>query len=178
MTNKPDISLIITPLFCLSRAYSFYGSEYVISIANSDELCDLPTPEGVKTHKKFFFDDTDDPRDSLLIGPSKKDVSNIADLFSELPDPATSPVLIHCFAGISRSSATAYVLYCMAQGEGHEAEAMALTEASAPYGGIRPNRLLVAHADKILNREGKMIQALEDWYNKPKKELENKFFVH
>ncbi len=71
--------------------------------------------------------------------------------------------LVHCYAGISRSSAAVFALYCKDLGPGKETEAMAKTYESAPFKGIDPNPLMVAFADEILEREGKMIEALNEW---------------
>ena len=70
-----------------------------------------------------------------------------------------APFLVHCWAGISRSTAAAYILLCDIRGPGHEAAIARELRAHAPH--AQPNRLMIRHADQILGREGRMIAAVE-----------------
>jgi predicted protein tyrosine phosphatase len=75
------------------------------------------------------------------------------------------PLLIHCYAGISRSSAAAFVAACALNPDVDESEiARTLRRASA---NARPNRALVALADDALGRRGRMRQGLADVYHSP-----------
>jgi predicted protein tyrosine phosphatase len=69
------------------------------------------------------------------------------------------PILIHCYAGISRSTATAFITAC-AQNPGADEEgiALALREASP---SASPNRRFIALADAELGRSGRMSRAIE-----------------
>jgi predicted protein tyrosine phosphatase len=68
------------------------------------------------------------------------------------------PLIIHCFAGISRSTAAAYTTMCLLKPEASEAElAWRLREASAI---ATPNRLMIAHADALMGRKGRMNTAI------------------
>jgi len=71
----------------------------------------------------------------------------------------TDPLLVHCYAGISRSTATAYIAACMHNPDADEAQiAWALREASPT---ASPNRRFVALADASLGRNGRMREAIE-----------------
>lgn len=69
------------------------------------------------------------------------------------------PMLIHCWAGISRSTASMFMILCKFNPQADEAMILRRMRASAPH--IQPNRLLVAHADAILGRDGRMVEALD-----------------
>lgn len=70
-----------------------------------------------------------------------------------------APLLVHCFAGISRSTAAAYMLACAFSPQGREeALARALRTASPT---ATPNRLMIALADDMLDRRGRMIASVE-----------------
>jgi predicted protein tyrosine phosphatase len=71
----------------------------------------------------------------------------------------TAPMLIHCHAGISRSAASAFVLACARNPQGAEAAIARRIRAASPY--AQPNRLIVALADEILERGGRMTAAIE-----------------
>lgn len=69
-----------------------------------------------------------------------------------------NPILIHCYAGISRSTATAYITACLHNPAVDESEiALALRQASP---SAWPNRRFVALADAELGRGGRMNRAI------------------
>ena len=68
------------------------------------------------------------------------------------------PILIHCWAGISRSTASAFITACLHNPNTDEDEiAWALRDASPT---ASPNPRLVAHADALLGRSGRMSRAV------------------
>lgn len=72
--------------------------------------------------------------------------------------PRERPLLIHCWAGISRSTAAAFVSVCALAPHRDEAEiARALREASP---SATPNPRIVAVADALLGRSGRMVEAV------------------
>ena len=69
------------------------------------------------------------------------------------------PLVVHCWAGISRSTAAAFITLCTLNPRAPEdAIAQALRRASPT---ATPNRLLIALADEHLQREGRMVRAVE-----------------
>lgn len=70
----------------------------------------------------------------------------------------TTPLVINCFAGISRSTAAAYVVAAALMPQrGEEDLARELRELSP---SATPNLLLVGLGDRILGREGRMVAAI------------------
>jgi predicted protein tyrosine phosphatase len=70
-----------------------------------------------------------------------------------------APLVMHCYAGISRSTAGAFIGACALNPARDEASiARAIRSASAT---AMPNIMLVRHADRILGRDGRMIGAVE-----------------
>ena len=70
-----------------------------------------------------------------------------------------APIVMHCYAGISRSTAGAFITACAlnpARDEAGIARAIRGSSATA-----MPNVMLVGHADRILGRKGRMIAAVE-----------------
>jgi predicted protein tyrosine phosphatase len=71
----------------------------------------------------------------------------------------TKPLVIHCYAGISRSTAGAFVAACALNPQRDELSiAQALRQASAT---ATPNLRIVSLADRVLGREGRMRTAIE-----------------
>jgi predicted protein tyrosine phosphatase len=69
-----------------------------------------------------------------------------------------APVVIHCFAGISRSTAAAYTAFCALRPDADEAAAAARLRARSPE--ATPNARIIEMADRLLGRDGRMISAI------------------
>jgi predicted protein tyrosine phosphatase len=69
-----------------------------------------------------------------------------------------APLLIHCFAGVSRSTAAAFIAACAVIPHRDEAEIALAVRRNSPT--ATPNPRLVALADKMLGRKGRMIAAI------------------
>ncbi|MCW2276372.1 protein tyrosine phosphatase [Rhodoblastus acidophilus] len=68
-------------------------------------------------------------------------------------------MLVHCWRGIGRSPAAAFIVACALSPERAEAEISADMYRASP--SIQPNRLLVALGDAVMGRRGRMIDAIE-----------------
>jgi predicted protein tyrosine phosphatase len=90
-------------------------------------------------------------------GATDDDVRRIICLAESLR-AETGAVLVHCEAGVSRSSATALIMYACWLGPGYEREAMARVLEQRPI--AVPNRRMVEIGDRLLGREGRLVGAL------------------
>ena len=91
-------------------------------------------------------------------GATEEDVRRIINLAEQLRSE-TGTLLIHCEAGVSRSTATALIIHACWLGRGSEDEAMRRVVAQRPC--AVPNRRMVMLADKILHLNGKLLRARE-----------------
>jgi predicted protein tyrosine phosphatase len=91
------------------------------------------------------------------LGATEQDIRQIISLAEELRASA-GRVLIHCEAGVSRSSAAALIMYACWLGPGREREAMMRVLAQRPI--AVPNRRMVELADKLLDRRGRLVEVL------------------
>jgi predicted protein tyrosine phosphatase len=90
-------------------------------------------------------------------GPAPGDVRRLIRAAESLAE-RSGRVVIHCQAGISRSTAAAVIVYAVLLGEGCEEEAMARVLAAQEL--ARPNRRMIALADEMLQRGGRLIDAV------------------
>jgi len=121
--------------------------KYVVSIGGGDR--DNRPPYGFQEHpsqklRLFFEDDVYD----TPVGPKQHHMEKLVQ-FLERVD---GPVLFHCYAGVSRSTAAAYILLAMWLGPGKEQEAAHKLLEIRP--GAHPNPLMLQMAEEILGREG------------------------
>lgn len=95
------------------------------------------------------------------LGPSRDHVGRILGFVDAMLAGARTPirVYVHCHAGVSRSTATAYLTLARRHGAGREADAFAelLTLTVKPW----PNRSLIAHADELLGCGGRLLAPLD-----------------
>src|SRR5271169_6695028 len=68
------------------------------------------------------------------------------------------PMVIHCFAGVSRSTAAAYIAACALKPDGDEFAIARAIRAASPTAS--PNPRLIALADDALGRRGRMNEAI------------------
>jgi len=127
---------------------------HLISLLAPHEL--PPTPHGVarEQHLKVAMNDICEPMD----GQIHPDDGHIEEILSFAAGwQRDTPLLVHCYAGVSRSMATALILLCL-ESQGREKEAVSLLATRAPH--ARPNRLMVAIADRLLGCGGRLRAAV------------------
>jgi predicted protein tyrosine phosphatase len=121
-----------------------------------------PAPAGfdnVAPRHRFLFADTNEAEG----GPAVEDVERLIRAAQSLKE-RSGRVVIHCQAGISRSTAAATIFYAVLLGEGEEEDAIARVLAAREI--AIPNRRMIQIADELLGREGTLIAAVKkamDW---------------
>ena len=70
-----------------------------------------------------------------------------------------APMLIHCYAGVSRSTAAAFIAACALSPHRDEYEIATAIRRNSPT--ANPNARLIALADAMLQRDGRMSAAIQ-----------------
>ena len=96
------------------------------------------------------FDDISIPVDDYIL-PQKKHIEKALDFADSI---GNGSLIIHCVAGISRSSAIALAIIAKSLGIGKEDQAIKELQILNPY--CLPNKLVVKLADEILGHEMKL----------------------
>lgn len=122
-------------------------ADHVLSLISPDAVAPVVT----QRQTSLRFNDISEQREGL-IAPSAAMMETILAL------SGTPTLLIHCFAGVSRSTAAAYVLACAQRGPGEEEALAAQLRTLCPE--ATPNPLMVSLADTILSRDGAMSRAI------------------
>jgi predicted protein tyrosine phosphatase len=128
----------------------------LVSLVSEDEQPATPVGMLVDRHLRVVIHDINEP----LFGHILADERHIADLiaFVRAWPPDDGPMLIHCMAGISRSTAAALIALVTKAG-GREMEAAEQVRRVAPH--AYPNRRMIALADHLLKCDGRLIAARE-----------------
>jgi len=118
----------------------------------------IGTPPGLapENHLRLGVNDITEPMDEMIV-PDETVVGRIL-AFGRGWDERR-PMLIHCWAGISRSTATAFVLACERSPEADERLIARTLRQTAPHAS--PNRRIVGLADDMMDRRGRMVDAVE-----------------
>lgn len=85
------------------------------------------------------------------------------------------PLLVHCWGGISRSTATAFIAACLHNPQADEHEIAAAIRAASPT--AYPNTLIIDFADEILARRGRMRAAIDAMGRGDVAEVAEPFFI-
>lgn len=132
-------------------------SPKVAGVISIGSLTDHP-PAGYRTFPRakirLHFDDITEPTLGFL-PPEPEHIQRIINFGQNFTTEAPHYLLIHCWAGISRSTAAAYIVLCLTQ-----PEVVAAREVYRLRPQAQPNILMVRLADRILGRQGRMLTAL------------------
>ena len=127
----------------------------MISAINADIMPATPAAIPAGRHLRLAMHDIVDAQLDMTL-PAAAHVAELLDFVEDWD--RRDPMLIHCYAGISRSTAAAFIALCaLNPGTPEALIAKALRQSSDT---ASPNGLFVAIADKALGREGRMIEAL------------------
>lgn len=146
----------VCSLRALPEAARATGASQVLTVMKN--IAQVATPDGIapKRHLRLEFADIVAPREGETLASAEQVAEILA--FARAWD-RRAPLLIHCFAGVSRSTASAFMAACALRPDIEEQEwAMRLRHASPT---ATPNLHLVRLADAQLGREGRMIAAIE-----------------
>jgi predicted protein tyrosine phosphatase len=149
--------IVVCSLRAAHEQVASLGAKQAISILGPDS--EHPAFETVQgdDHLRLTFHDVASSTPGLT-APGAHDMAKLLG-FIRAWDKQT-PLLIHCWAGISRSTAAGYIATCLLQPTRDESELALALRAASP--SATPNPMLVALADDALGREGRMIRAIRN----------------
>jgi predicted protein tyrosine phosphatase len=131
------------------------GARHVVTLIKDVTLVHRPATVTAENHLLLDMDDITDHIEGY-VAPAEKHVHDLL-RFVRAWDRA-APLVVHCYAGISRSTAGAFVTACALNPRRDEAAiARALRDASPT---AMPNIRIVSIADRLLGRDGRMTAAI------------------
>jgi predicted protein tyrosine phosphatase len=144
------------------HAHAGCQARYIVSIL------DPGTPEPAAfahfaQHERLTltFHDIIEPMDGMVL-PQPEHMAEVLRFGRTLGRDGLETLLVHCHAGISRSTAAAVALLAQAYPKADGAALFAQIERTRPQAW--PNSLMVAFADKQLGRRGQLVAALKALY--------------
>jgi predicted protein tyrosine phosphatase len=132
------------------------GARNIVSLIG-DETVVRPSGVAPENHLCLHLHDISAPLEGHIM-PAEQHVARLLDFVRDWDRVA--PLVVHCYAGISRSTACAFAIVCALNPRRDEANiAQALRRASPT---AMPNARIVSLADHPLRRRGRMIAAIEN----------------
>lgn len=145
--------IYICNLFEMAHHARVLRAGYVVSLVQPE--FQPPTPAGVRPerHHRVAVHDISEPMEDSVV-PGEEHVRGLIAFLDDWP--GSEPLLVHCYAGVSRSTAAALIALTLGA-EGREMEAAQALRDAAPH--AQPNARIIALADQLLGRGGRLIAA-------------------
>ncbi len=145
----------VCPLSRLDETLQISGAQTLVTLMKADS--GFERPSGIKPHRHLWLtmSDISAPLDGHLT-PAEEHIRMLID-FVRVWD-RSAPLVIHCYAGVSRSAAAAFAIMCALAPDRSESQlAQSMRELSPT---ATPNPLIVSLADAYLARQGRMVEAV------------------
>jgi len=134
-----------------------HAPERIVSLLDPDmasPVVRLPSPDW---HLRLSFHDAHFPEEGVVL-PALPHIRRLLKFLKSWKQ--TAPILIHCRAGIGRSTGAAFVACCLFNRGVSERQIAEMLRRVAPL--ARPNEKLVSLADDLMGRDGRMTAAIRE----------------
>jgi predicted protein tyrosine phosphatase len=148
--------IYVCSLAALPATVEATGASHVLTVMANVEQVQRPASVLDVNHLRISMDDINEQIDGF-VAPSSAHVEQALAFIRKWDRKA--PLVIHCYAGISRSTASAFMAACALNPQRDENTIADQIRKASP--SAYPNRLIVTLADQLLGRQGRMIRALD-----------------
>jgi predicted protein tyrosine phosphatase len=132
------------------------GARHVVSLIGDEAHVERPTAIVAENHLWLRLHDISSPLDGYIM-PEEEHVADLLNFIRRWDRRA--PLVVHCYMGISRSTACAFVSVCALNPHRDEDSIAQALRSASPT--ATPNIRIVSLADRLLGRDGRMIAAIE-----------------
>jgi predicted protein tyrosine phosphatase len=132
------------------------GARHIVTLLRLTDRVERPRQVAPENHLVLAVDDIAMPMEGYTV-PAEEHVERLIDFVGKWDRAA--PMVVHCYAGISRSTAGAFVAAC-ALNPARDELAIAWDIRSVSR-TAQPNVRIVTIADRLLKRKGRMVHAIE-----------------
>jgi predicted protein tyrosine phosphatase len=155
--NQGTVMIHVCSLADLHATVKDTGASHVLTVMAN--VAQVQRPESIleANHLRVSMDDITEQTEGF-VAPNDAHIAQVLDFVRGWDRNA--PLVVHCYAGISRSTASAFAAACMLNPQRDERVIARQIRAASPIAS--PNRLFVTLADKALARDGRMVRALDE----------------
>ncbi len=163
------MKILVCSVSALDDTIAAHRASHVATLLSDELMIERPDAIAPENHLRLTMNDIVEPAPGY-IAPTAEHVERLFEFVDGWD--RSRPMVIHCWAGISRSTAAAYAALCRFNPDVREQHIASLLRRASP--GATPNRLIVALSDAAMGREGRMVAAIENigrgrstWENAP-----------
>jgi len=150
------MEIIVSPLAAVQLLVNRHKVGHVVSLLGPETPHRSFTGIADDNHLKLTFHDITAPAEGFT-APAADHVETLIHFLKARQ--GHDPMLIHCWAGISRSTASAFTAMCLYNPDVDE---LKLAQQLRSLSHVAtPNRRIVAFADDIMGRRGRMVDAVD-----------------
>lgn len=131
------------------------GARHVVTLMKDVAMVRRPQSIAEANHLMLDMDDIVTEMDGH-VPPNEQHVGRLIDFVTGWD--RTAPIVVHCYAGISRSTAGAFITACALNPDRDESSIARTIRSYSPT--AQPNIRLVTLADTLLGRRGRMTAAI------------------
>jgi predicted protein tyrosine phosphatase len=133
------------------------GADRLLSLLAAGSEVVRPPSILAENHLHLSMHDIAEVQEGLTL-PGEEHVRDILDFAGRWD--RSKPMVVHCYAGISRSTASAYIIAAALAPQRDEFELARTLRGLSP--SATPNPRLVALADRMLGRQNRMVEAVRE----------------
>jgi len=153
---RKDGAIHVCPLSAVPDTVARSAASHLLTWLQDEIVVETPPLILPERHIRFHIHDISEPLAGYA-APGREHIDQLIEF--ALDWGGRGPIVVHCWAGISRSTAAAYTALCAINPDASETLiATRLREASPT---AYPNRLMIRLADAALGRRGRMVGAIE-----------------
>jgi predicted protein tyrosine phosphatase len=145
----------VCPLSKVDATVTSTRADRLVSLLAPGTVMVRPPVITEQNHLWLSLHDIAEPQEGMTL-PGEAHMRTLLD-FAKSWDRA-KPLVINCYAGISRSTASAYIIAAALQPSRDEAELAQALRLASPT--ATPNIRLISLADALLDRRGRMVEAV------------------
>ena len=149
-------TLHICSLAKLHETVEKTGARHIVTLLSDGTPMKRPESVAAERHLQLITSDITAPMEGHIL-PGAHHVESLIQFVKSWD--RIDPLVIHCWAGISRSTAAAFIAASILNPSLDEMHLATRLRAASP--SATPYPRLIALADKILNRDGRMIAAID-----------------
>ena len=149
-------TLHVCPLSRLHDTVVATRASHVVSLMGPGAEVQRPAAIAAERHLFIGVSDIAEPREGYVL-PAAEHIETLLGFVRAWG--RESPLVLHCWAGISRSTASAFTAMCLYNPDVDE---LKLAQQLRSLSHVAtPNRRIVAFADDIMGRRGRMVDAVD-----------------
>ena len=154
--RRKDGAIHVCPLSAVPDTVARSKASHLLTWLQDEIVVETPRMILPDRHIRFHIHDISEPLAGCVM-PGREHIDQLIDF--ALDWGGHGPIVVHCWAGISRSTAAAYTALCAINPDASEELIARRLRAASPT--AFPNRLMIRLADAALGRQGRMMRAIE-----------------